>query len=55
LIRNNTDTEIGIKIVELNGNDIERSKVIKKLLDIYDFKEPAFSKKEENVKDRVEK
>jgi phosphate starvation-inducible PhoH-like protein len=44
LVRNNTETNIGIKIVELNANDIERSKVIKKLLDIYDFKEPAFSK-----------
>jgi len=47
LIRNNTDNDIGIKIVELNSNDIERSKVIKKLLDIYDFKEPVLSKKEE--------
>jgi phosphate starvation-inducible PhoH-like protein len=49
LVRNNTETNIGIKIVELNANDIERSKVIKKLLDIYDFKEPAFSKKEEKT------
>jgi len=46
LIRNNTDTNIGIKIVELNTNDIERSKVIKKLLDIYDFKEPTVPKNE---------
>jgi phosphate starvation-inducible protein PhoH and related proteins len=54
LIRNNTDTEIGIKIVELNSNDIERSKVIKKLLDIYDFKEPAFSKKEEKPEPKLQ-
>lgn len=47
LIKNNSETNIGIKIVELNNNDIERSKVIVKLLDIYDFKEPAFSKNEE--------
>jgi phosphate starvation-inducible PhoH-like protein len=46
LIRNDTDTNIGIKIVELNNNDIERSKVITKLLDIYDFKEPVFSKEQ---------
>jgi len=46
LIRNNSETNFGIKIVELNNNDIERSKVIIRLLDIYDFKEPSFSKNE---------
>jgi len=47
LIRNNSETNFGIKIAELTASDIERSKVIKKLLDIYEFKEPTFSKKEE--------
>jgi len=47
LIRNNSETNFGIKIAELTASDIERSKVIKKLLNIYEFKEPAFSKKEE--------
>jgi hypothetical protein len=36
-----THTDIGIRVVELNNNDIERSKIIVKLLDIYDFKEPT--------------
>jgi len=49
LIRNSSDSNIGIKIVELTNSDIERSKVIKKLLDIYDFKDPEFSKKEEKL------
>jgi phosphate starvation-inducible protein PhoH len=35
-----THRDIGIRVVELNNNDIERSKIIVKLLDIYDFKEP---------------
>lgn len=49
LIRNNSETNFGIKIVELNNNDIERSKVIVKLLDIYDFKEPSYTKKDDNT------
>ena len=38
LSENNMDSNVGIKIVELGVDDIERSKVIKKLLEIYDFK-----------------
>jgi len=37
LSQKNKETSIGIQIVELDVNDIERSKVIKKLLEIYDF------------------
>jgi len=44
------ETNIGIKIVELSKSDIERSKVINKLLDIYDFNEAAVSKKDETPK-----
>jgi phosphate starvation-inducible PhoH-like protein len=44
------ETNIGIKIVELSKGDIERSKVINKLLDIYDFNEAAVSKKDETPK-----
>jgi hypothetical protein len=44
------ETNIGIKIVELSKGDIERSKVINKLLDIYDFNEVAVSKKDETPK-----
>ena len=40
LIRNGNETKYGINIVELNSSDIERSKIIVKLLDIYEFKEP---------------
>jgi phosphate starvation-inducible PhoH-like protein len=40
LIRTGNETKYGINIVELNNSDIERSKIIVKLLDIYDFKEP---------------
>ena len=36
LIRNGTETNFGIKIIELTTSDIERSKVINKLLEIYD-------------------
>jgi len=41
LIRTGNETKYGINIVELNNSDIERSKIIVKLLDIYDFKEPS--------------
>lgn len=37
LLRNGNETNNSIKIVELNNSDIERSKLISKLLDIYDF------------------
>jgi phosphate starvation-inducible protein PhoH len=37
LSQKNKETNTGIQIVELDVNDIERSKVIKKLLEIYDF------------------
>ena len=36
---NNTDINSGIKIVELNNNDIERSPVIIKILDVYSVNE----------------
>jgi len=41
ITRNNIRTDIGIQIIELNSSDIERSQVIKNLLDIYEFKEPV--------------
>ena len=41
ITRNNNRTNIGIQIIELNSSDIERSQVIKNLLDIYEFKEPV--------------
>ena len=44
LLQSGNETNIGIKIVELEKCDVERSKVVVKLLDIYDFK---ISKKEE--------
>jgi phosphate starvation-inducible PhoH-like protein len=50
LARIGNETNIGIKIVELSKADIERSKVINKLLDIYDFNESAVSKKDETPK-----
>jgi len=37
-------SETGIKIVEMNNTDIERSPVIKKILDIYSFDEEHFTK-----------
>lgn len=46
LIKTNSETKFGIKIIELDNSDILRSKIIVKLLDIYDFKEPSFSKNE---------
>ena len=42
---NNTDINIGIKIVELNNTDIERSPVIVKILDVYNVNEVAVEKK----------
>lgn len=39
------EEHIGIKLVELTAGDIERSKVIKKLLEIYDFQEPVTEKR----------
>ena len=50
LNRIGNETRFGIDIVELSKNDIERSKVINKLLDIYDFNEAAVSKKDETPK-----
>jgi phosphate starvation-inducible PhoH-like protein len=44
------ETRIGIDIVELSKNDIERSKVINKLLEIYDFNEVSVSRKDETQK-----
>jgi len=44
------ETRMGIDIVELSKNDIERSKVINKLLDIYEFNEIAVSRKDETTK-----
>jgi len=37
LVKNNMELNIGIKIVEMNNDDIKRHKVILKLLDIYEF------------------
>jgi phosphate starvation-inducible protein PhoH and related proteins len=52
LMKAGKESNVGIKIVELGVNDIERSKVIKKLLEIYDF--PAIDVIIDNkVKDRV--
>ena len=42
---NNTDINIGIKIVELNNTDIERSPVIVKILDVYNINEVKPEKK----------
>jgi phosphate starvation-inducible PhoH-like protein len=42
---NNTDINSGIKIVELNNTDIERSPVIVKILDVYNVNEVAVEKK----------
>lgn len=42
---NNTDINIGIKIVELNNTDIERSPVIVKILDVYNVNEVKLEKK----------
>lgn len=47
LNRIGNETRMGIDIVELSKNDIERSKVINKLLEIYEFNENAVSKKDE--------
>jgi phosphate starvation-inducible PhoH-like protein len=47
LINSGSETRIGIDIVELDKRDIERSKVVIKLLDIYEFNENAVSKKDE--------
>ena len=43
---NNTDINIGIKIVELNNTDIERSPVIIKILDVYNVNEVQPVKKQ---------
>ena len=37
LVKNNIESNIGIKVVEMNNDDIKRHKVILKLLDIYEF------------------
>jgi len=42
-------SETGIKIVEMNNTDIERSPVIKKILDIYSFDEEQFTKEIKNL------
>lgn len=42
---NNTDINSGIKIVELNNTDIERSPVIVKILDVYNVNENKVEKK----------
>ena len=42
---NNTDINSGIKIVELNNTDIERSPVIVKILDVYNVNEVKLEKK----------
>lgn len=42
---NNTEINSGIKIVELNNTDIERSPVIVKILDVYNVNEVAVEKK----------
>jgi phosphate starvation-inducible PhoH-like protein len=63
LINSGSETRIGIDIVELDKCDIERSKVVIKLLDIYDFDNSAASKKNEtsnssilsNVKEELSK
>jgi phosphate starvation-inducible protein PhoH and related proteins len=44
------ETRMGIDIVELSKNDIERNKVINKLLDIYEFNEFSVSKRDETPK-----
>ena len=43
---NNTEINSGIKIVELNNTDIERSPVIVKILDIYNVDEVRLEKKQ---------
>lgn len=50
LNRIGNETRMGIDIIELTKNDIERSKVINKLLEIYEFNENNFSKKDETPK-----
>jgi len=47
LNRIGNETRIGIDIIELSKSDIERSKVINKLLDIYEFNENSIAKKVE--------
>jgi len=53
--RSGNETRIGIDIVELSKNDIERSKVINKLLEIYDFNEIFVSRENETPKSIPEK
>jgi len=45
LTKSGKESNVGIKIVELGVNDIERSKVIKKLLEIYDFNDEIVESK----------
>ena len=40
-VYNTTDINIGIKIIEMNNTDIERSPIIIKILDIYNVKEES--------------
>jgi phosphate starvation-inducible PhoH-like protein len=47
LIKTGNDTQYGIKLVELTSDDIERSKVIKRLLDIYEFNDVIINKMSE--------
>jgi phosphate starvation-inducible PhoH-like protein len=47
LNKTGSESKFGIDIVELSKNDIERNKVINKLLEIYEFNEAAVSKKVE--------
>jgi phosphate starvation-inducible PhoH-like protein len=50
LNRIGNETRMGIDIIELTKNDIERSKVINKLLEIYEFNENSVSRKDETPK-----
>jgi phosphate starvation-inducible PhoH-like protein len=49
LVTSGSETRIGIDIVELDKRDIERSKVVIKLLDIYEFDNSAVLKKDETT------
>ena len=54
LNRIGNETRMGIDIVELSKNDIERSKVINKLLEIYEFNENSLLRTDETPKSTPE-
>lgn len=54
LNRIGNETKMGIDIIELTKNDIERSKVINKLLEIYEFNENSVLRKDETPKSTPE-